>query len=154
MSITRLGRVALLGAAVALLTGCAGATPGVAVRVGDESITVNEVDELTANYCKAVEDQLTGEGRVVPLRFFRGGLAGILATRSVSEQLAEEYDVEPGRTYDQQLAELQQSAAALDDDVADAVVVVETQQAYTESIHAAVGKKLLRQEGATKVKAE
>src|SRR3712207_4141811 len=73
-----LTRLAVLGAALALLSGCAGATPGVAVRVGDESITVNEVDELTANYCEAVEDQLTGGGQVVPLRFFRGGLAGVL----------------------------------------------------------------------------
>ncbi|MGH3306880.1 MAG: hypothetical protein ACRDOX_04250 [Nocardioides sp.] len=152
MSITRLGRLAVLGAAVALLTGCAGATPGVAVQVGEESITVDEVDELTTNYCEAIEDQLTGGGQVVPLRFFRGGLAGVLTNRSVGEQLSAQYDVEPGRTYDQQVAELEQSAASLGEDARDAVVTVETEQAYTQSIQAAVGRQLLEDEGAGDVK--
>ncbi len=152
MSITRLGRLAVLGAAVALLTGCAGATPGVAVQVGEESITVDEVDELTANYCEAIEDQLTGGGQVVPLRFFRGGLAGVLANRSIGEQLGAQYDVEAGRTYDQQVAELEQSAAALDEEVRDAVVLVETEQVYTQTIQAAIGRQLLDEEGAGDVK--
>jgi hypothetical protein len=152
VSITSLGRLAVLGAAVALLTGCAGATPGVAAQVGEETITLDEVDALTADYCEAIEEQLTGGGQVVPLRFFRGGLAGILVDRSIGEQLAAEYDVEPGRTYDQQVAELEQSAASLDEDVADAVVVVETEPAYTRAIQAAVGGQLLREEGAGEVK--
>ncbi len=148
MSITRLGRLAVLGAAVALLTGCAGATPGVAVQVGEESISVDEVDQLTADYCEAIEEQLTGGGQVVPLRFFRGGIAGVLANRSIGEQLAAEHDVEAGRTYDQQVAELEQSAASLDEDVRDAVVLVETEQVYTQTIQAAVGRHLLDEEGA------
>lgn len=152
MSITRLGRVAVLGAAVALLTGCAGATPGVAVQVGDESISVDQLDELTTDYCQAIEKQLTGGGQVVPLRFFRGGLAGVLTNRSIGEQLAAQYDVEAGPTYDKQVADLEQSAAALGEDVRDAVVTVETEQAYTQSIQAAVGKQLLEDEGAEDVK--
>ena len=148
MSITRLGRLAALGAAVALLTGCAGATPGVAVQVGEEPITVNELNDVTSNYCKAVEDQLTGQGQVVPLSFFRSGIAARLANRSIGEQLAAQYDVEPGRTYDKQVASLEQSAAALGEDVRDAVVVVETEQTYTQAIQAAVGRQLLDEEGA------
>jgi hypothetical protein len=148
VSTTRLGRLAVLGAAVALLTGCAGATPGVAVQVGDESISLDEVDTLTTNYCTAIEDQLTGGGQVVPLRFFRGGLAGVLTNRSIGEQLAAEYDVEAGRNYDHQVATLEQSAAALGEGARDAVVTVETEQVYTQSIQAAVGRKLLEEEGA------
>jgi len=148
VSITRLGRLAVIGAAVVLLTGCAGATPGVAVQVGEESITVDELDDLTADYCTAIEDQLTGGGQVVPLRFFRSGLAGILANRSIGEQLSAQYDVEAGRTYDQQVAELEQNAASLDEDVRDAVVLVETEQVYTESVQAAIGRQLLEEEGA------
>jgi hypothetical protein len=148
VSITRLGRLAALGAAVVLLTGCAGATPGVAVQVGDESITVDEVDQVTDNYCTAVEEQLTGGGQVVPLRFFRGGIAGILANRSIGEQLAAQYDVEAGHNYDDQVATLEQSAASLGEDVRDAVVTVETEQVYTQAIQAAVGRQLLNEEGA------
>ncbi len=148
MSITRLGRLAALGAAVALLTGCAGTTPGVAVEVGEESITVNELDEVTTNYCTAVEDQLTGNGQVVPLSFFRSGIAARLANRSVGEQLAAQYDVEAGRAYDKQVAALEQSAAALGEDVRDAVVLVETERAYSRAIQAAVGQQLLDEEGA------
>ena len=152
MSITRLGRLAALGAAVALLTGCAGTTPGVAVEVGEESITVNELDEVTTNYCKAIEDQLTGNGQVIPLSLFRGAIAARLANRSVGEQLAAEYDVEAGRTYDKEVAALEQSAAALGDEVRDAVVLVETEQTYSQAIQAAVGRQLLDEEGAGDVR--
>ena len=142
-----LGRLAALGAAVALLSGCAGATPGVAVVVGEETITMDEVDDLTTDYCAAIEDQLTGGDQVVPLRFFRGGLAGVLTQRSIGEQLAQQYDVEAGRTYDQQVAELEQSTASLGEDVQQAVVLVETEPAYTQAIQAAVGGRLLDEEG-------
>lgn len=152
MSITRLGRLAVIGAAVALLTACAGASPGVAVNVGEESITVNEVDEVAANYCDAIEDQLTANGQVVPLSFLRGGIAARMANRSIGEQLSADYDVEPGRTYDQQVAELTQSTASFDEEVRDAVILVDTEQAYTQSIQAAVGRQLLDEEGAGDVK--
>ena len=152
MSITRLGRLAVLGAAVALLTGCAGATPGVAVQVGEESVTVNEVDGVTANYCEAIEDQLTGNGQVVPMSILRGGIAARLANRSIGEQLSEQYGVEAGRTYDQQVAELKQSTASFEEEVRDAVVLVDTEPAYTRGIQAAVGRQLLDEEGAGDVK--
>jgi peptidyl-prolyl cis-trans isomerase SurA len=148
VSFTRLGRVAVLGVAVALLSGCAGATPGVAAQVGDDSITQDQLDTVTTNYCAAIEDQLTGGGQVVPMRFLRGGIARILANRSIGEQLAAEQDVEAGRNYDQQVAKLEQSASALGEAERDAVVTVETEQVYTQSIQAAVGRKLLEQEGA------
>jgi peptidyl-prolyl cis-trans isomerase SurA len=148
VSFTRLGRVAVLGVAIALLTGCAGATPGVAAQVGDDSITFDDLDDVTTSYCAAIEDQLAGNGQVVPMRFLRGGIARILANRSIGEQLAEEHDVEAGRNYDQQVAKLQQGASALGEDERDAVVTVETEQVYTTSIQAAVGRKLLEQEGA------
>ena len=107
---------------------------------------------MTTNYCTAVEDQLTGQGQVVPLSFFRSGIAARLANRSIGEQLAAQYDVEPGRTYDKQVAALEQSAAALGEDVRDAVVLVETEQTYTQAIQAAVGRQLLDEEGAGDVK--
>ena len=78
MSLSRPGAVAALAAlvaAAALLSGCGGAQPGVAVQVGDESISSNRVDELAGAYCTAVEDQLTGNSQRVPQRYFRADRA-------------------------------------------------------------------------------
>lgn len=148
MSSTRLGLVAGLAAATALLAGCGSANPGVAAQVGDDEITVRQVDDLTSDYCEAVEGQLEGNNETVPNRYLRGGILGSLALRSAAEQLAAEYDVEPGKTYDQKVAQLEQSVAALPEEVRESVIEVETSSAYVEAVQAAVGKVLLEQEGA------
>ncbi len=152
MSMSRPGRMAGLAglvAAGALLTGCGSASPGVAVQVGDEQISVNEVDELATEYCLAIEDQLAAQNppQIVPNRYFRGGIAGTLTMRSIGEQLGEEYDVEPGPTYHESVAQLEQSVAVLDEEVRDAVIEVESSSAYVEAMQAAVGGVLLEEEG-------
>lgn len=149
MSMSRPGAVSALAAvaAAALLSGCGGAQPGVAVKVGDESISSNRIDDLAAEYCTAVEEQLQGNAQRVPQRYFRAGIASSLAMRTVAEQLAEEYSVEAGRTYDQQVSQLQQSVAVLDEDVQEAVIEVESSKAYVEAVQAAVGEVVLEQEG-------
>lgn len=147
MSMSRPVLVAGVALAAALLTGCGATNPGVAVQVGEEAITINEVDELTGEYCDAVEGQLEGNGQTVPMRYFRGGVAGTLALRSVAEQLAAEYGVEPGSVYDEKVAQLEQSVAVLDADVRESVIQVESASAYVEAIQAAVGAQALEQEG-------
>jgi hypothetical protein len=145
---SRLGRLAGLVAVVAVLAGCGEVNPGVAVKAGDEDISVREVDELTGEYCDALHDQLETNGQVVPLRYFRGGIAGVLAQRSVAEQVADEYDVEAGSVYGEKVSQLERSVRVLDEDVQDAVVTVESASAYVEGVQAAVGQRLLAQEGA------
>jgi len=134
----------------ALLTGCGSASPGVAVQVGDEQITINEVDELATEYCQAIGDQLSAQNppQVVPNHYFRGGIAGTLTLRSIGEQLGADYDVEPGSTYEESVAQLEQSVSALDEEVRDAVIAVESSSAYAEAMQAAVGGALLEEEGA------
>lgn len=149
MSKSRLGLTAGLAVVAALLTGCGSASPGVAAQVGEEEITVNEVDEITSQYCRAVEDQLEGNGQTVPNRYFRGGIVGTLAQRSIAEQVAAEYDVEPGAVYDEKVAQLEQSVAVLEDDLEETVVEVESAQAYVEAVQAAVGEVLLEAEDTT-----
>lgn len=150
MSMSRPGLIAGLALAGALLTGCGSASPGVAVQVGDAEITTNRVDELASEYCRAIEDQLAAQNppQVVPNRYFRGGIAGTLTMREIGEQLAEEYGVEAGSVYDEKVAQLEQSVAALDVDVREAVIEVESSSAYVEAIQAAVGEILLEEEGA------
>ena len=152
MSTTRtrvLGLAVVAVLASGLLGACGTASPGVAAQVGDEQITVNRVDELAAEYCQAFEDQFEGNGEVVPHRYLRGGILGILARKSVAEQLAEKYDVQPGSLYDEKVSQVEHSVAALPDEVHESIVTVETASAYIEAIQAAVGEVLLDREGVT-----
>lgn len=149
MSLPRPFLAAGLALAAVLLTGCGATSPGVAARVGEESISVNEVDELTGEYCRAIERQLEGNNQTVPMRYFRGGVAGTLAMRSAAHQLAEEHGVEPGPVYDEKVAQLEQSVSVLDEEVRDAVIQVESASAYVEAVQAAVGAKLLAEENAS-----
>ncbi len=149
MSMSRLGRLAGLVAAVAVLAGCGNVNPGVAVKAGDETVTVSDVDDTTADYCEAIQIQLKANQQVVPLRYFRSGIAGVLAQRSVAEQLAAEYDVEPGELYDEKVVQVEQSVRTLDAGVREAVVTIETAGTYIEGVQAAVGELLLGEEGTT-----
>lgn len=157
MSMPRLGRMtgpAGLLVAGALLAGCGSASPGVAVQVGDEEITTSQVDHMASEYCRAVEGQLAAQDppQVVPNRYFRGGVAGTLALRSIGEQLGDEYGVEPGKTYDEAVAQLEKSVSDLDEEVQEAVIEVESSSAYVEAMQAAVGEVLLEEEGASSSK--
>ncbi len=152
MSMSRLGRVAGLVVVVSALAGCGNLNPGVAVKAGDETVTVREVDDTTGDYCEAILTQLQTNKQVVPNRYLRSGIAGVLAQRSVAEQLAVEYDVEPGERYDEKVVQVEQSVRTLDPSVQAAVVTVETAGTYIESVQAAVGTKLLAAEGTTDAK--
>lgn len=148
MSKSRLfGAVAL----VVALSGCAGVGlhPGAAVVAGDETIPMSRVDELAGEYCEAITDQLVSGAQVLPQRFLRGGIAGILALQHIGDDLAAEYGVEPGPTYDQKVSALQQSTEALDEDVREAVILVEASNTYMSSMQASLGQALLREEGVT-----
>jgi hypothetical protein len=146
---SRLGRLAGLVVAVTVLAGCGNLNPGVAVRTGDETVTVRDVDDTTADYCEAIKTQLKANQQVVPLSYFRSGIAGVLAQRSVAEQLAAEYDVEPGKLYDDKLVQLDQILSSLDAGVREAVITVESAGTYVEGVQAAVGELLLDEEGTT-----
>lgn len=137
-----------------LLSGCGVAgtsfNPGVAARVGDDTIRVDKVDELAQAYCAAIEPQL--EGQVLPNSYLRGGIVGQLAVVSAAEQLAEEYGVEPGRQYQEKVAQLQSAAATLPEDQRDAVVEVEAGSDYLSAVLVEVGEERLREAGSGRPK--
>lgn len=150
MSMSRPGRrarqVAGIVAAAALLAGCGNVNPGVAVKAGDKTISVRDVDDLTEDFCTALTPQLQS-GDPLPQRYLRSGIAGILGQRSVAEQLADEYGVEAGPQYDDRVAATRSGVTALDEDVQEAVVTINTANAYVEGVQAAVGDLLLSQDG-------
>lgn len=135
----RLSRVGVMVAAGVLLSSCGALHPGAAAVVGDQTISMSKVDQVAGDYCHAISQQLQGDSQVVPLNFFRGGVAGSLALRSAAEQLAAEYGVQPESVYDHKVTDLQKATVNVPDEYRDAVIEVESTSAYVEGVQAAVG---------------
>ncbi len=154
MSKTRLMTAApawlTVGLAALVLTGCGSATPGVAVKVGDEEISVRQVDAATANYCTAVGD-LESE---VPMSFVRQYVVQLLTLRSQASQIAEDYGVEPGSTYRNDVAQRQGTAGTKPEEVRDDYVEIASTTAYAQDIVDQVGRIELEDEGITEPTAE
>ena len=154
MSTSRRARLAVATTAAALavvLTGCGvtgtGFQPGVAAQVDDRTVTTDRVDELVGQYCDALEEQLGADGSVVPLSYFRGGVAGQLALVLAAEQLADDYDVEPTTDYDRTVSGIEAQTTTLTDEQQEAVIEIEASSAYVASVQLAVGAQLLADEG-------
>jgi len=136
-----------------LLSGCgiAGTQfhPGVAARVGDETITNDRVDELTTNYCSAIEKQVTAGGQSLPLTGLKTAITAQLAIQTAAEQIADQYGVEPGTDYKSQLVQFKQQAdsAGYEGEARDAYITVQSTQALYTDLLTQVGAILLSQEG-------
>jgi predicted extracellular nuclease len=136
-------------AAAGLLSACGGAQPGVAARVGDQTITVSQVNRITDSYCNAYERQLEGEGTVVPMSVISSNVVQTLAMTAAAEQLAEEFAVTPSPTYAAALANLEQTVASLEKDAADARVELERSVDYVTDVLTQVGRAQLEADGIT-----
>src|SRR4051794_36032591 len=106
-----------------LLAGCgvAGAEfhPGLAADVGDQTITTRHVDQVTDDYCKAVEVVNKGQGQAAdaerPMRYLSNIFATTLVTHAAAEQLADEYAVQPSSSYQSSLNQLEPELTKLND---------------------------------------
>jgi hypothetical protein len=137
------------GVAALTLSGCGAASPGVAAKVGDETISVADVDRLTTGYCEAFEDQFKASGEVYPLRYVRGYVVGQLTLQAAAEQFAADNGVTLGADYTQEIKDLEAQAAAFPAAARDDLVAVETASRYVTAVETAVGTQLLQQEGDT-----
>lgn len=150
MSNTR-GRVrgALVVALAALtLSGCAALKPGVAAQVGEESITMDEVDQVATDFCEAVAPQLESQAETVPNSYFRGGIAGTLALRTVADEVAADFGVAADSDdYTTQIAEIRRGVASLPEDIRESVLRVESAPLYVQEIQAEVGEVVLGGDG-------
>jgi hypothetical protein len=145
---SRLRLGAGLALAVALLTGCAGLQPGVAIVVGDEQISVNEVDDLAGSICDLEEANPTQgqESTQVVGSQVRNSAMQALALRSVADQLAAEYGLQAGSDYQDAEDQVRLQYGGVDSDLVDAAMPAYTSGAYFVSI--------LRQIGAEKTGAD
>lgn len=147
-SVRTSGRARTLGAvaavAVLALTGCGALRPGVAVQVGDETISASDLDTATTEFCTAIEPQLEQQAESIQNSFLRSYVAGTLALRSVAEQMAEEHGVEvDDETYLQTVTQLQQSLDQVPEEARDTVIEIESAQAYVDAVQRAVGETLV-----------
>lgn len=139
--------VATAALCVAGLTGCSGAQPGVAARVGDQTISTSDLSSLTKNYCKAISRQLTGDNQQVPMSQLTTGVLQSQVMRAAAEQLAEEWDVTPSKAYLQTRASAEQGVKGLDPEVGSAVVEVQSAFDYVNDVVNLVAGKSLEADG-------
>jgi hypothetical protein len=146
--VTRVSRVrGLAGLAVAsavLLTGCGAVpdlNPGVAVRVGDDSVSTRDVADLASDYCEAAEPQL--QGQALPRHYLNGRVASSLALRAAADQLMAERGVTVDKSY---AAAVKQAEAQLGDLTTaqrDAIVEVQGSEIYVAAAETSVGRASL-----------
>lgn len=141
MTPTRVRSLAGLAAAAVLLTGCSSVpafNPGVAARVADSTISSNEVEDVAADYCSAVETQLE-PGQAVANSVVSAQVAGALTLREAGEQFAAAQAVEPDPSYQDAEDSLEQGIAALSDEQQEAVRAVNLARPYVAAVELAVG---------------
>ncbi len=154
MSKTRLMTAATTVVAGLLLTGCGSAAPGIAVKVGDEELAVREVDAAASRMCTALGDQFASQNTVLPMSFVRQGTLQLMTLRAQAMQLAEEYGVEPGSSYQNDVAQRRRTAASMPADVRDTYVELTTANALATDIVNQVGEIVLEEDGVTDATAE
>ena len=148
MSKTRALSGVALGAAALLLSGCAGsASPGVAVEVGDETISAQRVDAAAGHMCTALEDDFQSQNTVVPMSFLRSGVVRLLTLSSQARQIADAYGVEPGAAYARDVAQRERTASVFPDEVRADYVEIMSANALANDILEQVGRAKLEAEG-------
>ncbi len=144
MSKTRLMTAATMGVAGLLLTGCGAATPGVAAQIGDEHLTNQQIDTTTQHYCTAVKERLKSP---VAMSFVRQYVVQVLTLRSQADQIADDYGVKAGSTYQNDVAQQQGTAGTLPEEVREDYVTITSTPAYAQDIVDQIGKKILDEQG-------
>jgi hypothetical protein len=146
--------VGLVAVSALLMSGCGVSgtdfNPGVAARVGDETVSTDKVAQLVEGYCSAIEDQLRTNNTIVPQSYLSSVIAGELTMVEAARQLADQYAVEPGKQYDQKVAQLTSAVSSLEPAQQAAVIEVESAATYVSSVVQAVGTERLVAAGTAK----
>src|SRR3954451_5136147 len=131
---------ALVAAAAALtLSGCGQASPGVASKVGDQTVSTSDVNRLTSGYCAAFADQFKAQGQIYPLRYVRAYVAGQMTLKAAAEQLAADNGVTEPAGYTDSVKQLEQQLAGLPESDRANVMAVESAGAYVQAVETEVG---------------
>lgn len=137
------GLAGLAVASVVLLTGCGAVpdlNPGVAARIGDETVTTRHVADTAKEYCAAVETQLT-DGQSVAGSALNTEVAGALVLRSAVDLFAAHEDVTAGSSLQQQEDQLATQIAKLSTSQQKAVRSVYLANYYAAAVFQSVGER-------------
>jgi hypothetical protein len=134
----------LAAASVVLLTGCGAVpdlNPGVAVSIGDDTVSTRDVADLASDYCDAAKPQL--EGQPLPRHYLNGRVAGSLALRSAADQMMAARDVTIDASYAAAVKQAETQLGDLTDSQRAAIVEVQGSEVYVSAAEIAVGKEVL-----------
>jgi hypothetical protein len=156
-SVRLLRAVPVLATSVLVLSGCGVAGtqfhPGVAAEVGDQTITSRQLDKVTHDYCtgfdKLSKSDPQAESQPVPLRYYTNLFATILVARAATEQLADDYDVDPSQDYKGRVAQLEPEIADLSEDQKAAFREILGADYYNRDVLAQIGEISLHDKGTT-----
>ena len=129
-------------AALSTLAGCGNLHPGAAVVAGDQTISISQADDYTRDVCRVIQSDPRSKG-TYPMEAIRRGVVRSLALRGVAEQLAEQYAVQPGSAYNQQVKLYERNIVNVSDTERAHAVEVLTVTDYVQDIVKAVGRKEL-----------
>jgi hypothetical protein len=146
VSVSRLARLAVIAPALmvaaAALGGCGAATPGVAAEVGDDTITIDEVDGLASDLCALLEDVPDGDPNLPDLISGERARNSALQSqifRSIADQMADDYGVETGQDFQRQVDQVRLRFGSVDEDKLEAALPAFTSFPYFVDIMRQVG---------------
>lgn len=134
---------------LALLSGCGSSAPNVAASIGDDTISMNEVNDVATDYCSAMESAYQENGVVLPMGTVRRQVVSSLVLREIADQMAEEFDVSPGQGYAQSVEQAKSQSESLPADEQDAAVLIDSTGGYLQDIAIASAQADLAAEGVT-----
>jgi hypothetical protein len=132
----------------AALSGCAGsASPGVAVDVDGETISVADVDRAAAAVCTSLEPDLRGASNTVAMTNVQQYVVSLLTAAEQARRLADEHGVDPGAEFSRAVAQSRQTAKAFPEETRDDYVEVMSAEPLVNAVVDAVGRASLAQDG-------
>ncbi|HEX5862437.1 MAG TPA: hypothetical protein VFY58_11370 [Nocardioides sp.] len=149
MSVSRLARLAVIAPAVMLLAAvlgsCGGATPGVAAEVGEDTITIDEVDQLAGDVC-AVQESLPDDAAAPGAQATSGltardGALQSLVLRSIADQMADDYGLTTDQDYQAQVDQARLQFTGVDEEKVEAALPAYTAIPYFINIMRQVGER-------------
>lgn len=139
---------AALGSAV--LSGCSvagtGAQPGAAARVGDETISMERVDDVADSLCEVLLSDARQEAQVYPGSVLRNAAHTGLVMREMGEQILEEHGAEVPDGAVSDLDRLRRTYGSADPEDLETALPAFVGGEYLQAVFVAVGREELGEE--------
>ncbi len=145
----RLRSVVAVGLCAGVLAGCGSARPGVAYDVAGQSTSLGEVDVMSAAACEALIPQLQTSQVVLPMSQIRTIAVANMINGTIAEIFSAEEGIEPGPAYEERRAYFESAAEAIDEDLRDAYVDINTMNMLYTDVATQLGQRLLAEGGNT-----